>query len=248
MSGIGNGERDAEVRGQISSHAGHRHRVGPVGVDLEVVEDVGLDPERVAQGRSGLVAVTEDENSHGIAWKAELRRRTQHAVGPFAAQLAAADLHAVAHRGPERGERHEVALAHVERAAADLERLAVTGVHVDELDAIGVGMRAQPEHSRDDDAVEALADAGHLLDRRAERAESVPPMPSGIGVDAARTRAARTRRTFHQNCSRNRMSLENRSRRSSTPCLSLAKRSMPKPNAKPCHSSGSSPQAVSTFG
>ena len=43
----------------------------------------------------------------------------------------------------------------------------------------------------------------------------------------------------HQNCSRKRRSFSKNRRRSGTPCLSIAMRSMPRPNAKPCTCSGS---------
>ena len=90
-----------------------------------------------------------------VVAEAELARRAQHAVRPLAPQLAPVDLHAVGHRRAERGQRHEVADGHVERAAADLQRLAVAGVDVDELDLVGVGVRrAASSTSADDDAVE----------------------------------------------------------------------------------------------
>ena len=79
----------------------------------------------------------------------QLGGRAQHAVRPLAAQLATCDLESVWHHGAEGGERHEIADRHVERAAADLERLTVTGVHVDELDLVGVGMTPKIEHPRD---------------------------------------------------------------------------------------------------
>src|SRR3546814_15542570 len=50
-------------------------------------------------------------------------------------------------------------------------------------------------------------------------------------------------RRSHQNCERKRVSLVKRSRRSSTPWRVMARRSMPKPKAKPCHSSGSMPRS-----
>ena len=53
--GLGDGERETQPGGQVSGHAGHRHGVGTVRVDLEVVEDVGGDAEglgdRGADGR-----------------------------------------------------------------------------------------------------------------------------------------------------------------------------------------------------
>ena len=62
--------------------------------------------------------------------------------------------------GAERGQRHEVADGHVERAAADLQRLAVAAIDVDQLDLVGVRVGPQVEHPGDDDAVEALAEVG----------------------------------------------------------------------------------------
>ena len=109
------------------------------------------------------------------------------------------------------------------------------------------GMRAQLEHPRHDDAVEPLPDELHLLDRRSERAERVADRRRIVG-EIRRELAQPREEDLHQNCSRKRMSLEKRSRRSSTPWRSLAKRSMPNPKAKPCHSSGSRPQLVSTLG
>ena len=92
--------------------------------------------------------------------KPELARRAEHAVRPLAPQLAALDLHAVRHHRAERGQRHEVADRHVERAAADLRaarrrrrRRRRSWI----LSASGCGRSV--EHLRDDDAVEALADA-----------------------------------------------------------------------------------------
>ena len=51
-----------------------------------------------------------------------------------------------------------------------------------------------------------------------------------------------------QNCSRKRTSLVYSSRMSSTPWRISARRSMPKPKAKPDHSSGSSPRRANTLG
>ena len=51
-----------------------------------------------------------------------------------------------------------------------------------------------------------------------------------------------------QNCSMKRMSLTYMSRMSVMPCRITAMRSIPKPNAKPLHSSGSTPPARSTSG
>ena len=47
-------ERHLEVRGEIAGDAGDRHRVGPVRIDLEVVQHVGFEAERLAQRCAGL--------------------------------------------------------------------------------------------------------------------------------------------------------------------------------------------------
>ena len=141
-----------------------------------------------------------------VVAEAELARRAQHAVRPLAAQLAALDLHAVGHHGAERGQRHEVADRHVERAAADLQGLAVAAVDVDELDPVGVGVRPQVEHPGHDDAVEALADALDRLDRHARGRSVSSPSAIGVGLDR-RELAQPGQEHLHQNCSRKRTSL-----------------------------------------
>src|SRR5215813_15485865 len=52
----------------------------------------------------------------------------------------------------------------------------------------------------------------------------------------------------YSNCSRNRTSFSNNSLMSSSSYISAAMRSMPKPNAKPEYTSGSTPTARKTFG
>src|SRR3546814_10220153 len=72
------------------------------------------------------------------------------------------------------GQRHEVAGGHVERAAADLERLAVTGVDEDLVDLVGALEGPRLEDLGDDDPVEALAHPLHRLHGGAEIAQHVP--------------------------------------------------------------------------
>src|SRR5918999_5098876 len=58
-------------------------------------------------------------------------------------------------------------------------------------------------------------------------------------------------RDLHRNCSRTRTSFSKNLRRSGTPCLSMAMRSIPIPKAKPCTRSGSYPLSLTnpnTFG
>src|SRR6185312_2545109 len=55
-------------------------------------------------------------------------------------------------------------------------------------------------------------------------------------------------RDLHQNWPRTRRSFSQNARRSGRPWRSMAMRSMPKPNAKPCHSAGSSSTLRNTSG
>jgi hypothetical protein len=115
--------------------------------------------------------VGQDHDPAVVRSEAELGGRTQHPVGHLAAHLAGRDLHSVGHRRADRREWYEIPDRHVERATAHLQGLTVTGVDLDQLDAVGIGVRSQLEHLRHDDAVETLAEDLDLLDRQAEIGE-----------------------------------------------------------------------------
>ena len=125
-------------------------------------------PIASVNGVPGSRPVGQEVDALVVVAEAELAGGAEHPVRPDAGHLAAADLHAVRHHGADGGERHEVAGGHVERAAPDLERLAVAGVDDDQVDLVGALDRPRLEHPGDDDAVEALADPLQLLDRHAE--------------------------------------------------------------------------------
>ena len=147
--------------------------------------------------------------------EAELDRRAEHAVRRLSEDLAPADLHAVRHRRADGRQRHQITDLHVEGAAPHLERLPVSGVHVDALHVVGVGMRPQRKHLRDDHAVDRFADPLDVVDREAEVVHQL-----GERVDVVahgRELVQPGEEHAHQNCSKNRMSLVNISRRSSMP-------------------------------
>jgi hypothetical protein len=114
-----------------------------------------------------------------VGAEAHLAGRAQHAVGPLAPHLAAADLQAAGHGRADGGQGDQVAGRHVERPAGDLQRLAVASVDIDQVDLVGVGVRARGEDPGHDDPAEPLADAVELLDGRAEVAEL---LADGLGV------------------------------------------------------------------
>ncbi len=90
-----------------------------------------------------------------VAAEAELARRAQHAVGPLAPELSPLDLETIGHRGAEGGEGHPIADGHVEGSTADLQRLTIAGIDVDQLDLVGIGVWPEIENLGDDDALEA---------------------------------------------------------------------------------------------
>ena len=73
-------ERQPQAGGQVAGHAGDRHGVGPVRVDLEVVEDVGLDAQGLGEGRAGRQVRREDADP---AWSSPSpSSRAEHSI-PF---------------------------------------------------------------------------------------------------------------------------------------------------------------------
>ena len=154
------------------------------------------------------------------------------------------------HRGAERGEGHEVADGHVEGAAADLQRLAVAGVDVDQLDAVGLRVGAQRQRPRrrstPSTGAPTRSTSSTARPRRAHRVGRARRRRRSTGSRSSRSQDSSD--AHRQNCSRKRMSLVNISRRSSTPWRDRAMRSVPKPKAKPLHSSGSSPTVAEHVG
>ena len=97
----------------------------------------------------------------------------------------------------------------------DLQRLAVAGVDVDQLDPVGVGMGLGLQHPGHDDAVQPLAEPHPLLDRRAEVVQRLGQHVDVVG-QIRRELPHPGQEHLHQNCSRKRMSDVTNSRRSST--------------------------------
>ena len=211
-------EWHAKGGGQVAGHTGHRHRVGTVGVHLEVVEHVLFDAEHIGDWCTQLRVIGVIREQHDavvVIAETNLGGRAAHAVAHLAAHLALRDLHAVGHDGANRRERDQVTHAHVERATADLQSLAVAGVDLHELDLVGVGMRREVENLGEHDAIEALPGDRHLLDRQAERAECFSEL-DGIAVDVGSEFLQPGKKNLHQNCLRKRTSLLTSSRMSSS--------------------------------
>ncbi len=70
--GLRQRERQPQAGGQVAGHAGHRHRVGTVGVDLEVVDDVRLDAHRLGERGARLEVRREQEDAGVVVAETEL--------------------------------------------------------------------------------------------------------------------------------------------------------------------------------
>ena len=86
-----------------------RPRVGAVALDRDVEDGVGLEPQRLDQGRARLARrlVAQDQQAGAVVGEPELLPRAQHPVGTDAAHLAADDLEAAGQdrRRPARAGR-----------------------------------------------------------------------------------------------------------------------------------------------
>ena len=161
-----------------------------------------------------------------------------HPGGFDAAQLCLAELRAVRHHRAGPRDRNGLSRPDVRRAADDLRRLAVADVDHAHGQPVGVRMLVGAQDLADDEAVEradaVLVDALDLgpCERQPLGELAQPEVRAHVVVEPFQ-------RDSHPNCSRSRTSLSKNIRRSGTPCLSIAMRSTPMPNAKPCTFSGS---------
>ena len=152
---LGDGEGGAQAGGEIPGHAGHAQAVAPVGAHLEVEDDVLAEAEHVRQCLAGLAGTGRQKvygRGRAFGPEAELESGAEHPVGPLPPQLAPSYLQAAGHDRAQGGQGDQVARLHVERATADLQRLAVAGVNVDEMDPVGGGVGPGGEDLGDDDA------------------------------------------------------------------------------------------------
>ena len=164
----GHAERHPLVRGQVPCDAHDAERVGSVRQRVELVHHVARDAERLGDRGPRGGCVGQDQDPGVVVTQLHLTGRAEHAVALLAAQLAPGDLHAAGHHGADGRQWHQVTGDHVRRAAADLQRHAVAGIHVDQADAVGVGVLADLQHAGDDDAVEALAEQRDRLELHAQ--------------------------------------------------------------------------------
>ncbi len=216
-------------------------------VDAEAVDAVGgrfqLDHrvgyrDHLGERRPGRDTVLgEDSDPIRVVADLELGLREDHSVRLDAAQLRLAELGPVRHHGP--GQRHGNRLAgrDVRRAADDRAR-AVARVDLADAQLVRVGMLLDRQHPPHDEGVRRWrTDVADPLDLDAVHGELVGEfLHREPGIAVAPQPGVRD---LHRNCSRSRTSFSKNFRRSGTPYLSIAIRSIPIPKANPWISSGS---------
>ena len=207
---------------------------------LELQHDVG-ERQGVAERRSGLPLVGEDDDARVVVAELELLLGEDHPVGDAAAELRPLERPPVREHGARQRDGNGGAGGEVPRAADDLTRLALPHVHRAQLEPVGVGVLARLEHPAD--AVEAevavgVGDAARL-DRPYLGAREQQPLRElrrrHVDVDVVAQPGERD----SQNCLSTRRSFSQNMRMSGMPRRCAAMRSSPKPQAKPLHSSGS---------
>ncbi len=154
--------------------------VGPVGAHLEVEDDVVAEAEHIRQGAGRARrrrAAGGIWPAPGLRAEAELEGGAEHPVGPLPPHLAPADLQAAGHDGAQRWPGDQVARLHVERAAADLQGLAVAGVNVDQVDPVGGGVGPGGEDPGDHDPGQDRADFLRTLDHQARGTKACALFP-----------------------------------------------------------------------
>ncbi len=226
----------AELHREIAGDSDVAERIGTVRRDAELdhrVDDTGYrDRQRRARDR---IAVEHDD-AVAVGADVELDLGADHPGALDATHRTRADLHAVRELRARRREQHATAgRRHVGRPAHDrADRGAVE--QLDDAQLVRAGMRRHGAHLADDHALEPVALAVHTLDLEAEPGERDREL--GVGALADRDRVAEQlgqpcAGDQHGNCSKKRTSPSKSSRRSWIWCISIAMRSMPKPNAQP---------------
>jgi hypothetical protein len=220
----------------LAGHPVDAEAIHAVGVHLELEDRLG-DGDDLAERRARLDPVVEHHDPVGVVADLELGLREDHPVGLDAAELGLAELGAVGHHRPRQ--RHGDGLAGRDvGGAADDRPAALAGVDLADTQLVSVGMVLDREHSADDESIwRGRPDVGDAIDLDRVHGELLRHLFHGEVRIAVRPQPALG--DLHRNCSRSRTSFSKNLRRSGTPYLSIAMRSIPMPNAKPWISFGS---------
>ena len=141
QSSADSGEAIAAVRGEADfENIGVKGRDGLWGVH---VEDLG-------NGRAERGVVVESEEGIVVSAQAQFAFTAEHAVGDFATKFGDFDLE-VAQFGADRREGHDPAFLDPRGAANDAYELAASGIGIDEVQVIRIGVFLNLDESGDFD-------------------------------------------------------------------------------------------------
>ncbi len=147
--------------GHVEGDAAHAEAVGAVGGELDL--DAGVGQAQVLHQRlADRGVIGQLEQARGVAVQAQFLGRAQHAVGIHAAQLGRLDVEVADLRADHR-QRRDQARARVGRAAHDLQLLALPGIDLADLQAVGFGVALGGDDARHDHVVQAGAEVGDLF-------------------------------------------------------------------------------------
>ena len=214
----------------LPRHPVDAEAVDPVRADLELEDRLG-ERQHLGQRAAWHGLAVQDRDPVRIVADLKLGLREDHSVGGDAPELGAVELlPSGQHRA---GERHRDGLpgGDVGRAADDRARRAA-GLHLAHGQPLGVGVPRHGDDLADHEAIGRWrADVGDPLELRRPQREQLAQLVDGQAGIAVL--AEPQVRHPHRNCSSTRTSFSKNLRRSGTPCLSIAIRSIPIPNAKP---------------
>jgi hypothetical protein len=210
---LGNAEFQLEVRGEFAGDSHDAHRVGPVGCDGQVEDDV-VETEDLAHVGPELARRIETHDPRVIVAEPELTGRQEHAVGDDPADRAALEPEATGQRRARGRVRRDHPGDDVRRSAHHT-RLSETEVDVDQRQLVGVGMLHDVEHLAGDDPGDLLTRLLDALDFQPELVQRRDEV--GHRLVDRRELADPGQRRAHQYCAKNRTSLSKNVLISSTP-------------------------------
>ena len=232
-AGVGR-ERRARHRVELARDAVDAHVVGAVGAHLElehVVAERHVAPRLLAH----FERVGKDHDPLAVGAELDLGLGEDHPVRLDPAQLCATELLAVGHHRPRKGHEHGLPRRDIRCAADDRAHVRAGELHRADGQAVRIRVRIRAHHLADPEEARVAVARRHSDTRDplelgpAER----QPIADLLGREAGIAVLREPGDGNFQNCSRKRRSFSKKRRRSGTPCLSIAIRSTPMPNAKP---------------
>ena len=148
---------------QAVGAVGQNFKIGHIIVQAEDLAHIGAQGIILMENQQARVA-------HGgvqLHRHADFGAGAEHAAAFYAAQLALFDFVAAGQFGADQRHGHQNALAHVGRAANDLQRLALTHIHRAHVQMVAVFMIAAGQHPADHHVLAFLAQVFNAFHARA---------------------------------------------------------------------------------